>query len=100
MAQFSISKDHVGVLHLSRNARPALELQEQETLELSCALYGFLIKRNESLDAQEFVARIRSVYAGDARQAEIERVVLFCGQTETGRVDQGLRAPEAACQSE
>ena len=79
MAAFCISRDHVNVLRLKRRAYPALTLQEQETFELSGAVFGFLVKRNEALSAPEFLERIRCTFnASDPRQAEIERVIELC----------------------
>lgn len=79
MAAFSISRDHLNVLRLRRRVYPALTLDEQETFELSGAVYGFLVRRNECLTAPEFLDRIRSTFdSNDVRQAEIERVIELC----------------------
>lgn len=79
MPAFRISKDHIGVLRLQRRAYPLLSLQEQETFELSGAVYGHLVQRNESLDAPQFLARIRGHFrSSDPRQFEIERVIGLC----------------------
>lgn len=76
MSHFSVSRDHLSVLRMHRTSTPRLSLEQQETLELSLSSFGFLLARNESIGAGQFLSRIREHYqSGDPRQKAIEQVL-------------------------
>lgn len=78
MANFTISRDHLRVLRLRRQATPRLNMDQQELIELSVGAYGHLVERNETLTADAFIGRIRANYAGSERQTQIEQAILAC----------------------
>ncbi|WP_371436331.1 hypothetical protein [Polaromonas sp.] len=78
MANFTISRDHLRVLRLRRQATPKLNIEQQELIELSVGAYGHLVERNETLTADAFIGRIRAHYDGGERQTQIEQAILAC----------------------